>query len=77
YFIYIPMIMILPRLVESLHPGGKGVEGNPGLNGGDLDPAMRMIFWPAVIGWSILGVWITTLLIRLHLLEEKKLTVNR
>ncbi len=26
YFIYIPMIMVLPRMVESLHPGGKGVE---------------------------------------------------
>ncbi|WP_276480911.1 cytochrome c biogenesis protein CcsA [Paraflavitalea pollutisoli] len=72
YFIYIPMILILPRLVESLHPGGKGVEGNPGLNGGDLDPTMRKVFWPAVIGWSLLGVWITTLYLRYKLLEEKK-----
>lgn len=72
YFIYIPMILILPRLVESLHPGGKGVEGNPGLNGGDLDPAMRMVFWPAVLGWTLLGVWITTLYLRMKALEEKK-----
>lgn len=72
YFIYIPMILILPRLVESLHPGGKGVEGNPGLNGQDLDPTMRMVFWPAVAGWSLLGVWITTLYLRMKLLEEKK-----
>ena len=28
YFIYIPLIMILPRLVQSLHPGGmEGAEG--------------------------------------------------
>ncbi len=40
YFIYLPLIMILPRLVQSLHPGGQGVEGNPGLNGRDLDPMM-------------------------------------
>jgi len=73
YFIYIPMIMVLPRMVESLHPGGKGVEGNPGLSGGDLDPAMRVVFWPAVIGWTLLGVWITTLSMRLKKLEEKKL----
>jgi heme exporter protein C len=72
YFIYIPMILILPRLVESLHPGGKGVEGNPGLNGGDLDPEMRKVFWPAVIAWSLLGVWITTLYLRYKALEEKK-----
>jgi len=72
YFIYIPMILILPRLVESLHPGGKGVEGNPGLNGGDLDPEMRKVFWPAVVAWSLLGLWITTLYLRYKALEEKK-----
>lgn len=74
YFIYVPMIMILPRLTESLHPGGQGEKGNPGLNGGDLDPLMRMVFWPAVIGWVLLGVWITTLFIRYRILEEKKLS---
>ena len=73
YFIYLPLIMILPRLVESLHPGGKGVDGNPGLNGADLDPAMRMVFWPAVIGWTLLGTWITTLNIRLYLIRDKNL----
>jgi heme exporter protein C len=72
YFIYVPMIMVLPRLVESLHPGGKGVEGNPGLSGQDLDPTMRMVFWPAVLGWTLLGIWITTLRTRLNLLLEKK-----
>lgn len=72
YFIYVPMIMILPRLVESLHPGGQGVEGNPGLSGQDLDPAMRLVFWPAVLGWTLLGIWITTLRLRLQYLAEKK-----
>jgi heme exporter protein C len=74
YFIYVPMIMVLPRLVESLHPGGKGVDGNPGLAGKDLDPVMRMVFWPAVFGWILLGLWITTLRLRLQLLAEKKLS---
>ncbi len=73
YFIYIPMVMILPRMVESLHPGGKGVEGNPGLSGNSLDPSMRAIFWPAVIGWVLLGVWISTLKIRVRALEDRKL----
>lgn len=71
YFIYVPLIMILPRLVQSLHPGGKGVEGNPALGGQDLDPTMRLVFWPAVIGWTLLGVWITTLFIRISKLKEK------
>ena len=73
FFIYIPLIMILPRMVESLHPGGKGVEGNPGLNGADLDATMRLVFWPAVIGWTLLGTWISTLNIRLFLIRDKNL----
>lgn len=73
YFIYLPLIMILPRLVESLHPGGKGVQGNPGLNGADLDATMRLVFWPAVIGWTLLGVWISTVSIRITLQRDKNL----
>jgi heme exporter protein C len=72
YFIYIPLIFILPRMVESLHPGGKGDEGNPGLGGASLDSAMKAIFWPGVIGWALLGVWISTLRFRVRVLEEKK-----
>lgn len=72
YFIYVPMIMILPRLTESLHPGGQGEKGNPGLNGADLDPAMRMVFWPAVLGWILLGVWVSTLCYRYFWLKEKR-----
>jgi len=67
-----PTLWIIPRMVESLHPGGQGVEGNPGMGGKDLDPAMRIVFWPAVIGWTLLGVWMTTLRIRLELLKEKQ-----
>ena len=71
YFIYVPLIMVLPRLVQSLHPGGQGVEGNPAMNGQDLDPTMRMVFWPTVIDWTLLGVWMTTLLIRISKIKEK------
>lgn len=73
FFMLFPTIWILPRLVESLHPGGQGSEGNPGLNGGDLAPSMRLVFWPAVFGWTLLGVWITTLRIRIKILNESLL----
>jgi heme exporter protein C len=68
-----PTIWILPRMTESLHPGGLGSEGNPGLNPNDTSPQMEMVFVPAIIGWTLLGVWITTLRIRLRFLTEKKL----
>ena|SRR5258706_3438553 len=68
-----PTIWILPRLTESLHPGGQGSEGNPGLNPNDTTPEMEMVFLPAIIGWILLGVWITTLRIRLSVYKEKML----
>ena len=65
-----PTIWIIPRMVESLHPGGMG---NPALDTKDIDSRMRIVFWPgAVPGWTLLGVWITTLRIRLKVLAEKK-----
>jgi heme exporter protein C len=76
YFIYIPLIMILPRLVQSLHPGGmEGAKGggNPALGGASLDATMEMIFWPAVFGWLLLGIWISNLKIRLSILAHKNL----
>jgi heme exporter protein C len=70
YAMLFPTIWILPRLLPSLHPGR---EGNPALNFSDIDNRMRMVFYPAVIAWTLLGVWITTLKIRISLLKEKKL----
>jgi heme exporter protein C len=65
-----PTIWIIPRMVESLHPGGMG---NPALDTRDIDARMRVIFYPgAVPGWTLLGVWITTLRIRLTLLAERQ-----
>ena len=69
-----PSIWIIPRLVGSLHPGAPGSErGNPALNFNDIDSRLRMIFYPAVIGWTLLGVWIATIKIRLQLLKDKTL----
>lgn len=72
YAMLFPFIWILPRLMESLHPGGEG--GNPALDPRHTDSNMRMVFYPAIIGWTLLGVWITTLKIRVSLLKEKMLT---
>ena len=69
-----PSIWIIPRLVGSLHPGSPGSDsGNPALNKDDMDSTMRVVFYPAVIGWTLLSVWIATLRIRIELLKEKSL----
>lgn len=64
-----PTIWILPRLLPSLHPGR---EGNPALNTNDIDASMRMVFYPAIVGWTLIGLWITTLKIRIALISEYK-----
>ena len=65
-----PTIWILPRMLPSLHPGE---DGNPALNTNDVDGRMRLVFYPAIIGWTLIGVWITTLKVRLNILQERML----
>ncbi len=64
----VPLLFILPRLTDSLHPGNGG---NPGFNTYDLDSNLRKVFYTAVIGWTLLGFWIATIKIRYKLLLEK------
>src|SRR5688572_3911877 len=64
----IPLIFIIPRLEDSMHPGNGG---NPGFNAYDLDSRMRMIFYPAVMGWFLIGYWIVSLRVRYRALEEQ------
>src|SRR6478609_11466687 len=66
----IPLIFIIPRMTDSMHPGNGG---NPGFNMYDLDSRMRMVFYPACIGWILFGTWIATLRIRTKKIEE---TIN-
>jgi len=75
YVMLFVTMFIIPRIVEgSLHPGGKGGDsGNPALNFKDIDSRLRMVFYPAVIGWTLLGVWIATLNIRLQLINDRSL----
>jgi heme exporter protein C len=56
FFIFIPLIFVLPRLTDSLHPGNGG---NPGFNAYDLDYKLRLVFYPSILGWFLLGVWIS------------------
>jgi len=68
YLAMIPLLLIIPRLADSLHPG---VGGNPAFSGEDLDNTLRMVFYPAIISLILLGVWIASLRTRIFQLEEK------
>ncbi|GAA4325955.1 cytochrome c biogenesis protein CcsA [Flaviaesturariibacter amylovorans] len=67
-----PSIWIIPRLLPSLHPGGEGSD-NPGIDPKSLDWRMRIVFYPAIAGWTLLGVWMATLKVRLMYLKQRGL----
>jgi heme exporter protein C len=69
FVLLIPLLFIIPRMTDSLHPGNGG---NPAMGGEDLDNTMRMVFYPAVIGWILLGIWISQLTYRLDILTRKQ-----
>ncbi len=67
----IPLIFVVPRLTSSLHPGNGG---NPALGSDDLDNTMRAVFYPVVIGWTLLGVWMGSIMYRAIALKDKILS---
>jgi heme exporter protein C len=69
----VPLIFIIPRLTSSMHPGSGG---NPGFNMYDLDSKMRLVFYPAVIGWFLIGLWIVSLRVKMRELEEEILDIE-
>lgn len=68
FVLLIVFIGILPRMTDSLHPGNGG---NPGFNNYDLDDNMKMVFYPAVIGWILLGFWIASIRIRINNVQQQ------
>ena len=68
-----PLLFVIPRLTSSLHPGNGG---NPAFGSQDLDNSMRMIFYPACIGWILMGLWISQILFRIYFIEDKLSETN-
>lgn len=66
----VPFIWILPdSLGISSHPGSGG---NVGFSSYDsLDGKMRKVFYPAIVGWILIGTWIGILFFKLKVIKEK------
>lgn len=72
FVLMIVLLMVMPRIADnSLHPGKSG---NPAFSKYDLDSSLRSVFYPAVIGWILLGYWIYTLQLKFEKLNDK---INR
>lgn len=73
FMLMLVFIMVLPRLTDSLHPGNGG---NPAFSQYDLDSALKSVFYPACLGWILLGIWAFNLRLRhgrlIALLDENE-----
>lgn len=70
FCIFIPLIFVVPRLTDSLHPGNGG---NPAFGTYDMNSDLRMVFYPAIIGWTLLGLWLVSLKTRVELIWQKRM----
>ncbi len=62
YALLIPVLFILPNMSNTLHPGN---DGNARFSSYDIDNNLRMVFYPAILGFIGLGTWLSSLFIRL------------
>ncbi len=58
FALLIPLTYIIPRTVDSLHPGSAS---SPGFSDKDTAGTIKMVLWPAFLGFTLLGIWIYTL----------------
>ena len=78
FVMLIVFLVVLPRMTDSLHPGNGG---NPGFSAyeDDLDSTMRTVFYPAIVGWTLLGVWMMNIKMRLIAVKntiDERLNMN-
>lgn len=62
------LLMVLPRFTEGLHPGKSG---NPAFSQYDLDSSLRTIFYPATVGFILLGYWMYHIRLRILKIEQE------
>lgn len=71
--VMIVLIYILPKLTDSLHPGSGG---NSGFSTLPMDDMLRVVLYPAALGWVLIGVWIMTIRYRIRLIENKQNSIS-
>jgi heme exporter protein C len=66
--VMIVLMYILPKTTDSLHPGSGG---NSGFGQFDMDGAMRIVLYPAAVGWILMGLWLTQIKYRIRKLQMR------
>jgi len=68
FVLLIIFVGILPKMSHgSLHPGAGGSPSTVAT----LDNTMRMVFYPAIVGWILIGTWILNIRVRYVRLKQQ------
>jgi heme exporter protein C len=62
-----PLFYLLPRAMQGLHPGAQG----EGATVFDMSPEFYRIFWPSILGFVLLSVWLLDLGTRAEKLRHR------
>lgn len=68
FIMMILFIMVFPRMFDSLHPGNGG---NPAFGKYDMDNNMRLVFYPAIIGWICFSGWLLNIFNRISIIKSR------
>jgi heme exporter protein C len=69
----VPLTLIIPRILGGLHPGA---EGGPVFNASDISAQYRIVFYPAIIGFMCLALWLLELRVRMAKLAAQLTATN-
>jgi heme exporter protein C len=67
FSVLIPLIFVLPRMSDSLHPGSGD---NPTFRLFDTSHNMKLVIYAAITAFILVGWWMTTLCLRLRTLNK-------
>jgi len=68
FVMLVVFIGILPRLAaSSLHPSSTN---DPGMTVAQMDNRLRTVFYPAILGWILLGTWILSIRVRIRRIKD-------
>lgn len=69
----IPLYFIVPKMLPGSHPTAKGSDAGGGsfVMQGKLGGDFSLIFWPSIIGFILIAVWIYSVAVRMRRLERR------